>query len=157
MDGAIGKKARVGFDFSFSELYRSFSPFPIGAAAVAPRIQPGPEEVNVPTNGSATLLCQAEGWPTPRVTWRKDGQLLSLRGTSRYKALQLGGTQSWLPVEPLSPCPLRGRAPSGCGVPVTLLAVCPCVFLAVHSPWGLTSSPSLPLQAAAATRWLPAH
>ncbi|XP_068513036.1 hemicentin-2 isoform X2 [Anas acuta] len=57
---------------------------------VAPHIQPGPEEVNVPTNGSATLLCQAEGWPTPRVTWRKDGQLLSLRGTSRLQLLPDG-------------------------------------------------------------------
>ncbi|KAM9176553.1 hemicentin-2 [Mergus octosetaceus] len=57
---------------------------------VAPHIQPGPEEVNVPTNGLATLQCQAEGWPTPRVTWRKDGQLLSLRGSSRLQLLPDG-------------------------------------------------------------------
>ncbi|XP_050570610.1 hemicentin-2 [Cygnus atratus] len=60
---------------------------------VAPHIQLGPEEMNVPMNGSATLPCQAAGWPVPRVTWRKDGQLLSLRGSSRYELLPDGSLQ----------------------------------------------------------------
>ncbi|XP_040387830.1 hemicentin-2 isoform X3 [Cygnus olor] len=60
---------------------------------VAPHIQLGPEEMNVPMNGSATLPCQAAGWPVPRVTWRKDGQLLSLRGSSRLQLLPDGSLQ----------------------------------------------------------------
>ncbi|XP_010226739.1 PREDICTED: hemicentin-2-like, partial [Tinamus guttatus] len=55
---------------------------------VSPGIQPGPEVVSVPANGSAVLPCHAEGWPVPQVTWRKDGQLLSLPGNSRYRTLQ---------------------------------------------------------------------
>lgn len=68
----------------------------LDAAAVAPEIQPGPEEVRALLNGSAVLPCWAEGWPVPRVTWRKDGRLLPLRRSNRYKALQVGGTKSWL-------------------------------------------------------------
>nr|XP_047909504.1 hemicentin-2 [Anser cygnoides] len=93
MDGVMGKEAWFGFDFSFSELRCSFSPFPVGTATVAPHIQMGPEELNVPVNGSATLPCQAAGWPVPRVTWRKDGQLLSLRGSSRLQLLPDGSLQ----------------------------------------------------------------
>lgn len=66
----------------------------LGAAAVAPEIQAGPEEVKVLLNASAVLPCRAEGWPVPRVTWRKDGQPLPLPGSDRYEAL-VGGTESW--------------------------------------------------------------
>jgi len=63
---------------------------------VAPEIQPGPKEVKVLLNSSAVLPCRAEGWPVPRVTWRKDGRLVPLHGSDRYEALRFGGTKSWL-------------------------------------------------------------
>lgn len=65
-----------------------------GAAAVAPEIQPGPEEARALLNGSAVLPCRAEGWPVPRVTWRKDGRLLPLHGSDRYEALRVGDTKT---------------------------------------------------------------
>lgn len=67
---------------------------PLSPVSVAPEIQPGPEEVKVLVNGSVVLPCQAEGWPMPQVTWHKDGRLLPLRGSNRYKALWVGGTKS---------------------------------------------------------------
>ncbi|XP_029816435.1 hemicentin-2 [Manacus vitellinus] len=60
---------------------------------VAPEIQPGPEEVRALLNSSAVLLCQAEGWPVPQVTWRKDGQLLLLPGSDRLQLLPEGSLQ----------------------------------------------------------------
>lgn len=143
MDGAIGKEARVGFDFS-SELCCSFSPFPVGAAAVAPHIQPGPEEVNAPLNGSAALQCQAEGWPAPRVTWHKDGQLLSLRGSSRYEALQLGGTQlSRSPCQRVPSTSAAGSAPSPgaglCPVPMPAQGTCQIWLQGARHPPGCVS------------------
>ncbi|NWS40494.1 HMCN1 protein, partial [Probosciger aterrimus] len=60
---------------------------------VAPEIQPGPEEVRALLNGSAVLPCWAQGWPVPRVTWRKDGRLLPLRGSSRLQLLPGGSLQ----------------------------------------------------------------
>ncbi|XP_010176901.1 PREDICTED: hemicentin-2, partial [Mesitornis unicolor] len=60
---------------------------------VAPEIEPGPEEVKVLLNGSVVLPCQAQGWPVPRVTWRKDGRLLPLRGTNRLQLLLSGSLQ----------------------------------------------------------------
>ncbi|KAM6237533.1 hemicentin-2 [Spheniscus humboldti] len=60
---------------------------------VAPEIQPGPEEVRALLNGSAVLPCRAEGWPVPRVTWRKDGRLLPLRGSNRLQLLPGGSLQ----------------------------------------------------------------
>ncbi|XP_065504896.1 hemicentin-2 isoform X1 [Caloenas nicobarica] len=60
---------------------------------VAPEIQPGPEEVEVLVNGSVVLPCQAEGWPVPRVTWRKDSRLLPLRGSNRLQLLPDGSLQ----------------------------------------------------------------
>ncbi|XP_039417870.1 hemicentin-2 [Corvus cornix cornix] len=60
---------------------------------VAPEIQPGPEEVKVLLNSSAVLPCRAEGWPVPRVTWRKDGQLLPLPGSNRLQFLPGGSLQ----------------------------------------------------------------
>ncbi|TRZ13268.1 hypothetical protein HGM15179_013842 [Zosterops borbonicus] len=60
---------------------------------VAPEIQAGPEEVKVLLNSSAMLPCLAEGWPEPRVTWRKDGQLLPLPGSDRLQLLPGGSLQ----------------------------------------------------------------
>ncbi|KAK4811634.1 hypothetical protein QYF61_022727 [Mycteria americana] len=60
---------------------------------VAPEIQPGPKEARVLLNGSAVLPCWAEGWPVPRVTWRKDGRLLPLRGSNRLQLLPGGSLQ----------------------------------------------------------------
>ncbi|XP_075295707.1 hemicentin-2 [Opisthocomus hoazin] len=60
---------------------------------VAPEIQPGPEEVKVLLNSSAVLPCQAEGWPVPRVTWRKDGRLVPLHGSDRLQLLPGGSLQ----------------------------------------------------------------
>ncbi|KFV74991.1 Hemicentin-2, partial [Struthio camelus australis] len=60
---------------------------------VAPEIQPGPEALSVLVNGSAVLPCQAEGWPVPQVTWRKDGQLLPLGGSPRLRMLPGGSLQ----------------------------------------------------------------
>ncbi|XP_062447296.1 hemicentin-2 [Rhea pennata] len=60
---------------------------------VAPQIQPGPEAVSVPANGSAVLPCEAEGWPVPQVTWRKDGQLLPLHESPRLRLLPGGSLQ----------------------------------------------------------------
>ncbi|XP_049688139.1 hemicentin-2 [Accipiter gentilis] len=60
---------------------------------VAPEIQPGPEEARALLNGSAVLPCRAEGWPVPRVTWRKDGRLLPLHGSNRLQLLPGGSLQ----------------------------------------------------------------
>lgn len=84
-----------GLASSIPEPYSALSVVSLGAAAVAPEIQPGPEEVKVLLNTSAVLPCRAEGWPVPRVMWRKDGQLLPLPGSNRYEALRVGGTKSW--------------------------------------------------------------
>uniref|UniRef100_A0A8D2KTM3 Hemicentin 1 n=1 Tax=Varanus komodoensis TaxID=61221 RepID=A0A8D2KTM3_VARKO len=47
------------------------------AVNVAPTIRDGPQTVTVNINMSAILECIAEGVPTPRVSWRKDGTLLA--------------------------------------------------------------------------------
>ncbi|KAJ7414143.1 hemicentin-2 [Willisornis vidua] len=60
---------------------------------VAPEIQPGPEEARALLNSSAVLLCQAEGWPVPQVTWRKDGHLLTLPQSDRLQLLPGGSLQ----------------------------------------------------------------
>ncbi|XP_071310090.1 hemicentin-2 isoform X1 [Agelaius tricolor] len=60
---------------------------------VAPEIQAGPQEVKVLLNSSAVLPCRAQGWPVPRVTWRKDGQLLPLPGSDRLQLLPGGSLQ----------------------------------------------------------------
>ncbi|XP_014111826.1 PREDICTED: hemicentin-2 [Pseudopodoces humilis] len=65
---------------------------------VAPEIQAGPEEVKVLLNASAVLPCLAEGWPVPRVTWRRDGQLLPLPGSDRLQLLP-GGSLKIYPVQ----------------------------------------------------------
>ncbi|XP_039576204.1 hemicentin-2 [Passer montanus] len=60
---------------------------------VAPEIQAGPQEVKALLNTSAVLPCRAQGWPVPRVTWRKDGQLLPLPGSDRLQLLPGGSLQ----------------------------------------------------------------
>ncbi|KAK2535167.1 Hmcn2 [Columba livia] len=66
---------------------------PLSPVSVAPEIQPGPEEVKVLANDSVVLPCQAEGWPMPQVTWRKDGRLLPLGGNNRLQLLPDGSLQ----------------------------------------------------------------
>lgn len=141
----------------------------LGTAAVAPEIQPGPEEARALLNGSAVLPCRAEGWPVPRVTWWKDGRLLPLRGNNRYEALRVGGTKSWLwdcatlhinrcfgmpgagmalsPHEGLCSVPVAAQqtcATSGCNVTCHLPScVSPCVAARpCRTPTGLPRSPS---------------
>ncbi|XP_010139814.1 PREDICTED: hemicentin-2-like, partial [Buceros rhinoceros silvestris] len=65
---------------------------------VAPEIQPGPEEMRALLNSSVVLPCRAVGWPVPRVTWRKDGQLLPIRRSERYELLP-GGSLRIDPVQ----------------------------------------------------------
>ncbi|KAM4662543.1 hemicentin-2 [Discoglossus pictus] len=45
---------------------------------LAPLIQPGPTVVSVAANQTAILPCRTEGIPPPIVTWRKDGNQLSV-------------------------------------------------------------------------------
>ncbi|KFP01647.1 Hemicentin-1, partial [Calypte anna] len=55
----------------------------------APTIQSSPQAVAVHVNASVVLECVAEGVPTPRVTWRKDGAVLTGNNT-RYSMLEDG-------------------------------------------------------------------
>uniref|UniRef100_A0A8C4UE85 Hemicentin-1 n=1 Tax=Falco tinnunculus TaxID=100819 RepID=A0A8C4UE85_FALTI len=56
---------------------------------VAPTIRSGPQAVVVRINASAVLECVAEGVPTPRITWRKDGAIFTGNNT-RYSMLEDG-------------------------------------------------------------------
>ncbi|XP_064928861.1 hemicentin-1 isoform X2 [Columba livia] len=56
---------------------------------VAPTIQSGPQTAAVRLNASAVLECAAEGVPTPRVTWRKDGAVFTGNNT-RYSMAEDG-------------------------------------------------------------------
>ncbi|XP_071981860.1 hemicentin-2 isoform X2 [Engystomops pustulosus] len=56
---------------------------------IAPSILPGPSVVSASVNHTAVLPCWAEGLPTPTVTWKKDGNLLSV-DTSRLEFLKDG-------------------------------------------------------------------
>lgn len=47
------------------------------SCAVPPNIKSGPQSLVVHVNRSTVLECLAGGVPTPRVTWRKDGAVLS--------------------------------------------------------------------------------
>uniref|UniRef100_A0A663M826 Hemicentin 1 n=1 Tax=Athene cunicularia TaxID=194338 RepID=A0A663M826_ATHCN len=55
---------------------------------VAPTIQSSPQTAVVHINDSAVLECVAEGVPTPRITWRKDGKNIWL--SFRYSMLEDG-------------------------------------------------------------------
>nr|XP_014344645.1 PREDICTED: hemicentin-1 [Latimeria chalumnae] len=50
---------------------------------VAPSIKDGPQSVTVHINSPAVLECIVSGVPTPRITWRKDGVILT-GNTARY-------------------------------------------------------------------------
>lgn len=81
----VSVSASVFHVFSFSHCSTRFIPyitsdFPF---AVAPTIQSGPQTAAVRLNASAVLECAAEGVPTPRVTWRKDGAVFTGNNT-RY-------------------------------------------------------------------------
>ncbi|XP_027318206.1 hemicentin-1 isoform X4 [Anas platyrhynchos] len=56
---------------------------------VAPTIQSSPQTTVVHINASAVLECIAEGVPTPRITWRKDGVVFTGNNT-RYSILEDG-------------------------------------------------------------------
>ncbi|XP_019355735.1 hemicentin-1 isoform X2 [Alligator mississippiensis] len=56
---------------------------------VAPIIKTGPQTVVVLINTSTVLKCDAEGVPTPRITWRKDGAIFS-GNNARYSVLEDG-------------------------------------------------------------------
>ncbi|XP_044243814.3 hemicentin-1 isoform X3 [Ursus arctos] len=56
---------------------------------VPPNIKSGPQSLLIHLNTSAVLECLAEGVPTPRITWRKDGAVLSA-SHARYSILENG-------------------------------------------------------------------
>ncbi|CAM9592142.1 unnamed protein product [Lampetra fluviatilis] len=59
------------------------------AVHVVPSIREGPGAVTVLVESDALLECVVSGTPAPRVTWRKDGAVLS-PGNSRYVFLEDG-------------------------------------------------------------------
>nr|XP_045732354.1 hemicentin-1 [Mirounga angustirostris] len=56
---------------------------------VPPNIKSGPQSLIIHLNTSTVLECLAEGVPTPRITWRKDGAVLSA-SHARYSILENG-------------------------------------------------------------------
>ncbi|KAM5295481.1 hemicentin-1 isoform 3-T3 [Glossophaga mutica] len=56
---------------------------------VPPNIKSGPQSLVIHLNKSTVLECLAEGVPTPRIAWRKDGAVLSGNHT-RYSLLENG-------------------------------------------------------------------
>ncbi|NXL89730.1 HMCN1 protein, partial [Alectura lathami] len=56
---------------------------------VAPTIRSSPQTTVVHINASAVLECVAEGVPTPRITWRKEGAVFNGNNT-RYSTLEDG-------------------------------------------------------------------
>ncbi|XP_019490993.1 PREDICTED: hemicentin-1 [Hipposideros armiger] len=56
---------------------------------VPPNIKSGPQSLVIHLNKSTVLQCLAEGVPTPRITWRKDGAILS-GNHARYSILENG-------------------------------------------------------------------
>nr|XP_005290755.1 hemicentin-1 isoform X1 [Chrysemys picta bellii] len=56
---------------------------------VAPTIKGDPQTVVVNINKSVVLECVAEGVPTPRITWRKDGAIFA-GNNARYSVLEDG-------------------------------------------------------------------
>ncbi|POI25559.1 hypothetical protein CIB84_010691, partial [Bambusicola thoracicus] len=58
----------------------------------APTIRSSPQTTIVYLNSSAVLECTAEGVPTPRIAWRKDGTVFNGNNT-RYSILEDGSLQ----------------------------------------------------------------
>nr|XP_051676343.1 hemicentin-1 isoform X2 [Oryctolagus cuniculus] len=56
---------------------------------VPPNIKGGPQSLVTLVNVSAVLECSADGVPTPRLTWRKDGAVLA-GNQARYSILENG-------------------------------------------------------------------
>ncbi|XP_044123231.1 hemicentin-1 isoform X1 [Neovison vison] len=56
---------------------------------VPPNIKSGPQSLVIHLNTSTVLECLAEGVPAPRITWRKDGAVLSA-SHARYSILENG-------------------------------------------------------------------
>ncbi|XP_011902754.1 PREDICTED: hemicentin-1 isoform X2 [Cercocebus atys] len=56
---------------------------------VSPNIKGGPQSLVILLNKSTVLECIAEGVPTPRITWRKDGAVLA-GNHARYSILENG-------------------------------------------------------------------
>ncbi|XP_077013357.1 hemicentin-1 isoform X4 [Tamandua tetradactyla] len=56
---------------------------------VPPHIKGGPQSLVIHLNKSVILECFAEGVPTPRITWRKDGTILT-GNHARYSILENG-------------------------------------------------------------------
>ncbi|XP_070240884.1 hemicentin-1 isoform X2 [Bos mutus] len=56
---------------------------------VPPSIKSGPQSLVIHLNKSTLLECFAEGVPSPRITWRKDGAVLS-GSHARYSVLENG-------------------------------------------------------------------
>uniref|UniRef100_A0A8C3GM35 Hemicentin 1 n=1 Tax=Cairina moschata TaxID=8855 RepID=A0A8C3GM35_CAIMO len=71
------------FIYFFSDTFWNFS------FTVAPTIRSSPQTTVVHINASAVLECIAEGVPTPRITWRKDGVVFTGNNT-RYSILEDG-------------------------------------------------------------------
>ncbi|XP_063265782.1 hemicentin-2 isoform X3 [Prinia subflava] len=113
---------------------------------VAPEIRAGPEEVKVLLNTSAVLPCLAEGWPVPRVTWRKDGQLLPLPGSDRLQLLPGGSLQ----IDPVQAQDLghylcMASSPAGSdrrGLDLQVLALCSWLPCTPTVPPAITPGPS---------------
>ncbi|XP_046779309.1 hemicentin-1 isoform X23 [Gallus gallus] len=62
------------------------------AVHVAPTIRSSPQTTVVHLNSSVVLECTAEGVPTPRIAWRKDGNVFNGNNT-RYSILEDGSLQ----------------------------------------------------------------
>lgn len=71
------------FFFFFSDAFWNFS------FTVAPTIQSSPQTTVVHINASAVLECIAEGVPTPRITWRKDGVVFTGNNTRYYAIVRI--------------------------------------------------------------------
>ncbi len=58
---------------------------PAGDTLQKPTIVTRPESITVASNASATFTCQAEGSPTPKVSWLFKGEMIR-RGDTRFQA-----------------------------------------------------------------------
>lgn len=70
----------------------SYATLSLVAALEYPRITEHPLDVMVPRHEPATLNCKAEGSPTPRIEWYKDGEPIKMEpGSSHRIVLPAGG------------------------------------------------------------------